>query len=151
MEATKFLSSTSTLRPHHEVSCFSPCRKNNSKKPYILSMGASGGSKGRDYEGRLVDDNMIVLRIRIQEKKLLEASHEPPSNWMEWEKKYYLHYNEDVCEAMGLLQNYLMKIRPGFALGMIAVVALSVAISTWALFFQAVEMAKIILFEFHLM
>ncbi|KAJ0099906.1 hypothetical protein Patl1_21371 [Pistacia atlantica] len=62
MEATKFLSSTSTLRPHHEVSCFSPC-----------------------------------------------------------------------------------------SLGMMAVVALSVAISTGVLFFQAVEMAKIILFEFHLM
>ncbi|KAJ0099447.1 hypothetical protein Patl1_21357 [Pistacia atlantica] len=143
MEATKFLSSTTILPP--------PCRKNSSKKPYIISMDASRGPKGRDYKGRLVDENMIVLRMRIQEKKLLEGNYEPPSNWMEWEKKYYVDYNQDVCEAIGLLQSYLMNIRPGLALGLIGVLAMSVAISTGVLLFQALEMAKIIFFGFHLL
>ncbi|KAJ0043456.1 hypothetical protein Pint_18670 [Pistacia integerrima] len=143
MEATKFLSSTTILPP--------PCRKNSSKKPYILSMDTSRGPKGRDYKGRLVDENMIVLRMRIQEKKLLEGNYEPPSNWMEWEKKYFVDYNQDVCEAIGLLQSYLMNIRPGLTLGPIGVLAMSVAISTGVLLFQAVEMAKIILFGFHLL
>ncbi|XP_044467740.1 uncharacterized protein LOC123197483 [Mangifera indica] len=149
MEATKFLSST-ILPLHHGVSSSLLCRKNDVKKPYILSMGGSRGSEGRDYEGKLVDENMIVLRMRIREKKLSEAKYEPPSNWMEWERKYYLHYNQDICEAMGLLQSYLMNIRPGIAVGMIGVVAMSVAISTGLLLFQAVELAKIILFGFHL-
>ncbi|KAJ0099905.1 hypothetical protein Patl1_21372 [Pistacia atlantica] len=76
MEASKFLSSTINLSHHLGVSSLLPCRKNNSKKPYIISMGASRGWKGRDYEGRLVDENMIVLRMRIQEKKLLRTIFE---------------------------------------------------------------------------
>ncbi|KAJ8545910.1 hypothetical protein K7X08_018493 [Anisodus acutangulus] len=52
-----------------------------------------GGSKN-------VDENMIVLRMRIKE---LEAGKSgPSSNWMGWEKKYFAHYNEDVCEAIEL-------------------------------------------------
>lgn len=114
-------------------------------------MGGGRGSKGRDYEGRVVDENMIVLRMRIHKKKLFEGNYEPPSNWTQWEKKYYARYNEDVCEAIGLLQSYLMNIRPGLALGMIVVIAASVAISTGVLLFQAVEIAKIIIYGFHLM
>lgn len=44
-----------------------------------------------------------------------------------------------------------MNIRPGLALGMIVVIAASVAISTGVLLFQAVEIAKIIIYGFHLM
>ncbi|XP_044469007.1 uncharacterized protein LOC123198376 [Mangifera indica] len=146
MDATNFLSSNTTfLQQPAGVSCLF------SKKPYILSMAGRRRSKGHDYEGRLVDENMIVLRMRIKEKKLLEANYEPPSNWMEWEKKYYVRYNEDICEAMGLLQNYLMNIRPGFALGIIVVLALSVAISTGFLFYQSLVITKIIFSGFHLL
>ncbi|KAK2652370.1 hypothetical protein Ddye_012226 [Dipteronia dyeriana] len=51
---------------------------------------------------------MIVLRMRIRENKMLETRNETPSNWMEWEKKYYANngYNEDVCEALRLLSIY---------------------------------------------
>ncbi|GMN28300.1 hypothetical protein TIFTF001_002013 [Ficus carica] len=82
---------------------------------------ASRGTNGRDNGGRLVDENMIVLRMRIRGVKMLENGHDgrdqPPSDWMEWEKQYFVHYNEDVLEGIGLLQNYLMNIRPSLALG----------------------------------
>ncbi|KAJ4961141.1 hypothetical protein NE237_021051 [Protea cynaroides] len=56
----------------------------------------------------MVDENMIVLRKRIHEMKKMEKNQEPPEDWMEWEKKYYRHYNSDVYEAVGLLQTQLM-------------------------------------------
>ena len=106
-------------------------------------MSASGGR--RDYGGRIVDENMILLRMRIRELKMSEMSQEPPAGWMEWEKKYYTQYDEDVCEAVGLLQSYLLSIRPSLALGMVALVILSVPFSAGVLFFHALEMAKAIL------
>jgi hypothetical protein len=111
-------------------------------------INASGGRHQhgrRDYGGRLVDENMISLRMRLRELKMLETSQEPPASWMEWEKKYYTHYDEDVCEAVGLLQSYLMSVRPSFALGMAALVMLSVPISAGVVLFHAIDMAKAIL------
>jgi hypothetical protein len=105
-------------------------------------MSASGGR--RDYGGRIVDENMILLRMRIRELKMSEMSQEPPACWMEWEKKYYTQYDEDVCEAVGLLQSYLLSIRPSLALGMAALVILSVPFSAGVLLFHALEMAKAI-------
>jgi hypothetical protein len=105
-------------------------------------MSASGGR--RDYGGRIVDENMILLRMRIRELKMSEMSQEPPASWMEWEKKYYTQYDEDVCEAVGLLQSYLLSIRPSLALGMAALVILSVPFSAGVLLFHALEMAKAI-------
>lgn len=99
-----------------------------------------GGSKN------IVDENMIVLRMRIKDMKLLEAGQSgPPSNWMGWEKKYFAHYNEDVCEVIGLLQMYLMETRPALALGMLALICLSVPFSTYFMVLQVMEMAKFIL------
>lgn len=99
-------------------------------------------------ESKLVDENMIVLRIRIKEMKLLEAGKMgPPSNWMEWEKKYYAHYNEDVCEAIGLIQIYLMESRPALALGMLALLCLSVSYSTYVLILHAMEMTQTLFFH----
>jgi len=78
--------------------------------------------------------------------KLLETEKSgPPSNWMGWEKKYFSHYNEDVCEAIGLLQMYLMETRPALALGMLALICLSLSLSTYFLLQQVIEMAKFIL------
>ncbi|KAK9935235.1 hypothetical protein M0R45_022345 [Rubus argutus] len=88
-----------------------------------------------NHDGKLVDEDMIVLRIRIHDMKMTERrdQNEPPSNWMEWEKRYYANYNSDICEAVGLLQSQLMNTRPSLALGMLALITLSVPFSTAAL------------------
>ncbi|KAL2457532.1 uncharacterized protein Fot_56196 [Forsythia ovata] len=53
------------------------------------------GSYHSDYRaGRLVDENMIVLRKRIRERKKMERSYEAPADWMQWEKQYYAYYDE---------------------------------------------------------
>ncbi|XP_043694656.1 uncharacterized protein LOC122645414 [Telopea speciosissima] len=108
---------------------------------------AKGDGSGR---GKLVDENMIVLRKRIQEMKMVERNQEPPENWMEWEKKYYTDYDSDVCEAVGLLQTQLMETRPSVALGMVALVAISVPTSTFMVALHLMEMANWILAEIHL-
>ncbi|KAG7986094.1 hypothetical protein I3843_03G062700 [Carya illinoinensis] len=99
----------------------------------------------RSLWGRLVDENMIALRLRIREMKISETNYEPPLNWMEWEKQYFLRCNEDISEALGLLQNYLMNTRPGLAFGMVALVFFSVLISSGVAFIHAMEIAKRIL------
>ncbi|XWS75533.1 hypothetical protein CRYUN_Cryun01aG0098100 [Craigia yunnanensis] len=102
-----------------------------------------GTNYGRDdHQGKLVDESMIVLRMRIKEMKVLEKNDELPSNWMEWEKQYYLHYNEDIFSAIGLLQNYLMNIRPSLALGLMALLTFSVPISTVFFLFRGLEIAE---------
>lgn len=95
---------------------------------------------------------MIVLRMRIRGVKMLENGHDgrdqPPSEWMEWEKQYFVHYNEDVLEGIGLLQNYLMNIRPSLALGLVTLFILSVPISSALVIFHVVEITKQIFFRF---
>ncbi|KAL5809976.1 hypothetical protein ACOSQ4_026544 [Xanthoceras sorbifolium] len=164
MEATKFFSSKYHLDHLHQYpshfTTHSPIMKPRKRKPSTLiifatSSRSGGGSnskknnKGGEHRGRLVDENMIVLRMRIQETlRNEEEEATPPSNWMEWEKSYYAHngYNEDVFEAIGFLQNCLMNIRPGLALGFIALVALSLVMSTGVVVFHAVKIAQIIIF-----
>ncbi|XP_050253602.1 uncharacterized protein LOC126699694 [Quercus robur] len=139
MQATNYNPSSPMLCP---ISLSSSPRK---RKPFSLIVNASRERKGRHYGGRLVDENMIVLRVRMKDLKMQETKEEPPSNWMEWEKQYYAYYDEDVCEAVGHLQSYLMSIRPSLALGMVALVTLSVPISTGVVLFHIIEMAKRIL------
>ncbi|XP_057505814.1 uncharacterized protein LOC130789098 [Actinidia eriantha] len=107
-------------------------------------------AEGGDYGGgRVVDENMIVLRMRIRQAEMSEGRHEVLSNWMEWEKKYYAqYYNEDVCEGVGLLQSFLMDTRPCLALGMGAILALSVPISSFVVIAHAIEVAKWVLSGF---
>lgn len=124
----------------------SPCRP---RKHVKVTVNAGRSERnGQDHDGgKLVDENMIVLRMRIREMKISETSEEPPSDWMEWEKQYYKHYDEDVCEVIGQLQSYLMSIRPSLALGMAAVVTLSVPVSAGMFFLHVIEMAKAILYH----
>lgn len=61
--------------------------------------------------------------------KIIERNYEPPAEWMDWEKKHYASYDTYICEAMGFLQAQLMNTRPSFAIGMMALVALSVPTS----------------------
>ena len=105
-----------------------------------------GGAGGRDYgRGKLVDENMIVLRMRIQQMKSVEAGEAPASDWMEWEKRFYVHYNEDVYQAVGLMQRCLMNTRPCLALGTLLLIILSVPISCVGVMLHVLEMAKGIL------
>ncbi|XP_052205172.1 uncharacterized protein LOC127809998 [Diospyros lotus] len=122
-------------------------------KRVVVSARRSEMEGGRDGHrgGSVVDQNMIVLRMRIKEMEWAERSHAPPG-WTEWEKEYYgsQRYSEDVCEAMGWLQLMLMNTRPCLAIGMAAMVALSVPISAYWLLFHAMEMANALVPGFHI-
>lgn len=104
-------------------------------------------SFGHQYDGKLVDENMILLRMRIHEIEMVEMKTKAPSDWTEWEKKYFENYGSDVCEAVGLLQRMLMNTRPSFAVGMLALVSLSMSISMLQLVFHLVELAKGIIWK----
>ncbi|KAK3218364.1 hypothetical protein Dsin_012334 [Dipteronia sinensis] len=151
MEATKFFSSNHCFH-HHPSLLTRPIKARKTLNVSAVCSSSSGSNSkknGGDYGGRLVDENMIVLRMRIRENKMLETRNEPPSNWMEWEKRYYAHngYNEDVFEALGFVQNCLMNNRPALALGLIALLVMS----TGVLLFHGIEIAQIIIFFlFHL-
>ncbi|MQL92651.1 hypothetical protein Taro_025279 [Colocasia esculenta] len=118
------------------------CRRGRPLRP--VSTCRSGGGPGwREPSGRsLVDEGMVQLRRRIREIKEEEA----PEHWAEWEKRYYRGYHADVCEAVGLLQNVLMGTRPGVALAVAALVALSVPTSAAVVVFHLVEAVNRILF-----
>ncbi|KAK4263896.1 hypothetical protein QN277_029251 [Acacia crassicarpa] len=96
----------------------------------------------QNFGGSTVDENMIVLRKRIHEMKMIEKNYEPPADWMDWEKRYYTSYDSMICEALGVLQTQLMNTRPSLALGMIALLALSVPTSSAFLLYHLVEMCK---------
>ncbi|KAK1321707.1 hypothetical protein QJS10_CPA03g00483 [Acorus calamus] len=89
--------------------------------------------------GRLVDESMIVLRKRIREKEMIERNYEPPSHWIDWEKRWYATYQSDVCDAVGLLQDLLMDARPGVALGVMVLVLLSVPASMFVVCSRLME------------
>ncbi|XP_077242325.1 uncharacterized protein LOC143882796 [Tasmannia lanceolata] len=96
----------------------------------------------RNFGGRSVDEDMIVLRKRIHEMKMVERNYEPPHDWMDWEKRYYTCYDSDVCEAVGLLQTLLMNTRPSLAIGMMVLVASSVPISVYMIVSHLIEASK---------
>lgn len=100
--------------------------------------------------GRLVDENMIVLRKRIHETKMIERNYEPPVEWMDWEKSFYTSYDSVICEAMGILQSRLMDTRPSLALGLIALVTLSVPTTTLLGMFHLMELIRVVLSGIHL-
>ncbi|KAL2324195.1 hypothetical protein Fmac_023253 [Flemingia macrophylla] len=114
-------------------------------KPFWYSKGRkrSVASMG-DHElgGRLVDESMIILRKRIHEMNMIERNYEPPSDWMDWEKRYYTSYDSFICQVVGVLQTQLMNTRPSFALGAMALVAITVPASTAVLFFHLLHFAQ---------
>ncbi|WOG88986.1 hypothetical protein DCAR_0208221 [Daucus carota subsp. sativus] len=102
-----------------------------SHKISCLKRSSSGAYNSQNYSGhRVVDENLIILRKRIHEMKMIERNYEPPADWMDWEKRYYASYDTYICEAMGFLQSQLMNTRPSLAIGMMALIALSVPTST---------------------
>ncbi|KAE9618704.1 hypothetical protein Lal_00046918 [Lupinus albus] len=99
-------------------------------------------SYGQHYDGKLVDENMILLRMRIREIEMVEMKMKAPSDWTEWEKNYSVDYVSDVCEAIGMLQRLLMNTKPSLALGMMALLMLSMSMSMSQLVFHVVEFTK---------
>ncbi|XP_021653668.2 uncharacterized protein LOC110644990 [Hevea brasiliensis] len=112
-----------------------------SKRPSTTRVFAA---HDQNYSGRLVDVNMIVLRKRIHEMKMVERNYEPPSHWMEWEKRCFTSYDSFICEMVGVLQSQLMDTRPSVALGLISLIALSVPISSAMVFSHFLEFTKIV-------
>ncbi|OMO88104.1 ABC transporter-like protein [Corchorus olitorius] len=116
-------------------------RKKGAKRQSIIQISAS--KRDHDFSGKLVDENMVVLRKRIHEMNMLEKNYEAPQHWMEWEKKYKKeNYDVDVCEAVGFLQSKLMETRPGVALGMGALLLFSVSSSSAMVLFHLMAMIK---------
>ncbi|OIV91095.1 hypothetical protein TanjilG_30317 [Lupinus angustifolius] len=113
-------------------------------------MASNRGAADQNFGGRLVDESMIVLRKRIHEMNMIERNYEPPSEWMDWEKRYYTSYDSMICEAMGFIQTQLMNTRPSLALGVMALVALSVPTSTALVLFHLVDFSKATLAGVHL-
>lgn len=122
-------------------------------RPFLSSRKIPGNSvfalKRDAYDknrnnGRLVDENMVVLKKRIQEMKLWETNDERPpeyDGWMEWEKRYYSEsYNSDISEGIGFLQHSLMETRPSLAFGMAALVLFSIPTSMMLVVLQFMDM-----------
>ncbi|EOA38634.1 hypothetical protein CARUB_v10010520mg [Capsella rubella] len=112
---------------------------------------ATGTSKRRrasttvyaDYYrgGRTVDENMVVLRKRIHEMKMVERNYEPPSHWMQWEKRFYCNYDATICDALSLLQSFLMNSRPSVAFGTMLLLFVSVPVSSAVFALRILDLA----------
>ncbi|KAE8022812.1 hypothetical protein FH972_008581 [Carpinus fangiana] len=75
----------------------------------------------------------------MHEMKMMERKYEPPSDWMHWEKQIYTSYDSFISEMMGLLQIQLMNTRPSLALGILALLILSVPTSTALVLFHFMQ------------
>ncbi|KDP22669.1 hypothetical protein JCGZ_02511 [Jatropha curcas] len=142
MEAIQLFSSSSTPFRQQRL----PFRRKTNLGPVIVKARGEA-NYGRDYWDMSVDENMITLRKRIKEINMLEKNDEP--DWMEWEKEYFIHYNNDVCEAMGLLQNYLMSVRPSLGIGTMIFVTFCILFFAGTVSFHALEIARGIVSQFH--
>ncbi|KAG8382798.1 hypothetical protein BUALT_Bualt05G0114700 [Buddleja alternifolia] len=91
---------------------------------YSISARKRDSNNGQDKaKGKLVDENMIVLRIRIQEMKMKEQQNNYVQDyWMD-------NYESDIFEGVGLLQILLMNSRPSLVLGMVALLMFSLSTS----------------------
>ncbi|KAL3654464.1 hypothetical protein CASFOL_004145 [Castilleja foliolosa] len=134
-----------------QIQLFDPCSitriiKPNSNRKTCTSVRATnheGHNQG--FSGRLVDENLIILRKRIHEMKMIESNYEAPKEWMGWEKQFYATYDSTICDAMGHLQSYLMETRPSLALGMVVLIALSVPTATALVMYNLLDFIKGIL------
>ncbi|KAI3696256.1 hypothetical protein L1987_79267 [Smallanthus sonchifolius] len=91
------------------------------KQPATMAFKKDGSG------GKMVDENMIVLRERIgQLKAEMEydggSGDRLPDNWMQWERTYYYSgcYHSDVYEVVVFLQRFLVENGPSVAVGLVA-------------------------------
>lgn len=107
---------------------------------------------------------MIVLKMRIKKLKVVEsvggggggdggqessAAPVAPAEWKEWEKRVFTHYHEGVCDTVEMVQSYLMNTRPSVAVGVAALIAMSVPLSTSVVFANALKVARALLAGCH--
>lgn len=146
MEATLIISSPaasiSPLRFHplafsHKISAGTQQKR---KKTMSVSATASSGKDHYYGGGRLVDENMIVLRRRIHETKMVERNYEPPSHWMDWEKRFYSSYDSVICDSVGILQSFLMNSRPTVAIATLILLLVSVPVSSSVFAFRLLDL-----------
>ncbi|KAG8503576.1 hypothetical protein CXB51_001546 [Gossypium anomalum] len=131
-------SSASAPPPQHRFSSDLIGGRAKTANVKVMASKRSSGPYSHNFDGKLVDESMIVLRKRIQEMQRVEKSYEPPQHWMEWEKQYKKEkYDLDVCQAVGSLQSKLMETRPAVALGM-ALLLFSLPTSIAALLFHLI-------------
>lgn len=142
MESTSSTILSSTVLSFHPFSGSPKESLYYPKRSSATTFASRKEAHDQNYSGRMVDENMIVLRKRMHEMKMVERNYEPPSDWMHWEKQYYTSYDSLVCEAMGFLQSQLMNTRPSLALGILTLVLLSVPTSTAVVFFHLMEIIK---------
>ncbi|PIN08261.1 hypothetical protein CDL12_19180 [Handroanthus impetiginosus] len=142
INTTSFSSPTSFLIPRLPQK---PFPKNPSSRSKLMIINAE--KQDDQSEGKSVDENMIVLKMRIKKLKALETNNTnqgsvQSSDWKEWEKKVFTRYHEGVCDTMELLQAYLMNTRPSVALGILALVAMSVPLSSSVVMANVLKVAK---------
>ncbi|KAG8366707.1 hypothetical protein BUALT_Bualt17G0107400 [Buddleja alternifolia] len=125
-------------------------KPNSNRRTLTKTFAARREAHNDNFSGRLVDESLIVLRKRIHEMKMIERNYEPPKEWMDWEKRFYATYDSMICDAMGHLQSYLMETRPSLVLGMIALITLSVPISSVVVIFNLLELTKGVISGIHL-
>ncbi|KAK9742531.1 hypothetical protein RND81_03G179500 [Saponaria officinalis] len=146
MEITSMFTSTTKFNPHITFSPLNTKSKPISRNNNFTSISAlrRSDSNGSRYQGRQVDENMIVLRKRIHELKMLETNYEPPSEWMQWEKNLYANYDYDdyICMVLGMVQTQLINTRPSVALATMTLLALSVPTSVFFIITHLVRTAE---------
>ncbi|CAN8266972.1 unnamed protein product [Cochlearia groenlandica] len=145
MEATLFNSSISPIQFHplhfpHKISTKTHHRHHQKKTKRVFAASSSGKDHYYYGGGRLVDENMIVLRKRIHETKMVERNYEPPSHWMDWEKRFYSTYDSAICDSVGLLQSFLMNSRPTVAIATLLLVIISVPVSSSVFAFRLLDL-----------
>ncbi|KAI3726432.1 hypothetical protein L1987_66229 [Smallanthus sonchifolius] len=123
---------------------FSGCRLRHNRRYSQTKSFVVNARRGANNRRNIVDENMIVLRMRIRE---MEMDGLPPArseNWMEWEKNYYEHYIGDVCEAMRMVQMCLMNNRTSLVLGILTVLMLIVTLSVSDVIYDFISLVKLL-------
>lgn len=94
-------------------------------------MRRSDGKSEKGHDHKLVDENMVVLKMRIQEMKIEEQENRvnDSDRWMEWKKEWCKNYDSDVYELVGFLQILLMNNRPSLVVGVVALLLFSASTS----------------------
>ncbi|KAL1553640.1 hypothetical protein AAHA92_14290 [Salvia divinorum] len=100
----------------------SPKRLGNGRQRASTLIRAMGndGKREKRRDSKLVDENMIVLKMRIREMEMKEIEKH-----LEKEKDWYENYDSDVYELVGLLQILMMNNRPSLVLGVVALLVIS--------------------------
>ncbi|KAL8157536.1 hypothetical protein AgCh_002297 [Apium graveolens] len=142
---------SSALRPVSSLGSFSrnlSSRKINLNPRSRHSNLLITSAYDKNQNGRVVNENMIVLRMRIRDIKMAESNEDQDvsENWMEWEKTYYRQkYSSDITKGVGMLQVMLMETRPSLVLGMLALVLFGLSYSMVVAVCMLIDMAQFVI------